>query len=180
MKHSAFVTKIEKKSTQKKKRSRGSSQRLQTQLEGLADALPQLEEAAADSDDGDEDWEGMSEDEDLPAQAAEGDMLGALAGMVNVRKSIKKKAVDENDGKMKLKTLTSNRGAAKRRAKLEGRERERFAKNLAEMSKPVASGGAVAGAAAAPAAGGPTGDRWAALRGFIGQTLETNPNFKKA
>lgn len=185
MKHSAFVSKIEKASQKSNKRRR-PSKKLQTQLEGLVDALPEIESAQKQNsnsgDASDDDWEGMSEDEEAPAAASasvdaaggnsnEKDMLSALAGMVNVRSSIKKSMDSGDQGKkMEMKTLKSNRGRAKRKAKLEGSEMERFGKNLAEMSKPVvaAQGGAAAG------------DRWAALRGFIGQTMERNPNFGKA
>lgn len=185
MKHSAFVTKIEK-ANQKSNKRRRPSKKLQTQLEGLVDALPEIESAqnknSGVASDDDDDWEGMSEDEEVPATATavdaaggksnEKDMLSALAGMVNVRSSIKKSMGDGGDQgkKMEMKTLKSNRGRAKRKAKLEGSEMERFGKNLAEMSKPVAV--AQGGAA--------SGDRWAALRGFIGQTMERNPNFGKA
>jgi hypothetical protein len=52
---------------------------------------------------------------------------------------------------------------------MEESEKERFGKNLASMSAPAQS---------AAEAGG-SSDRWAALRGFIGQTLEQNPGFAK-
>jgi hypothetical protein len=70
---------------------------------------------------------------------------------------------------MKLKTLKSRPGALKRKQKMEESEKERFGKNLASMSAPAQT---------AAAAGG-SSDRWAALRGFIGQTLEQNPGFAK-
>lgn len=181
MKHSAFVSKIEKSNQKNNKRRRGSK-KLQTRLEGLVDALPEIESTQKQKQESDDDdWEGMSEDEEAPAIATaidaaggnsnEKDMLSALAGMVNVRSSIKKTLDGGQGKKMEMKTLKSNRGRAKRKARLEGTEMERFGRNLAEMSKPVV---------AAQGAGAVAGDRWAALRGFIGQTTKRNPNFGKA
>ena len=71
---------------------------------------------------------------------------------------------DEADGKttLTMRTLKSKRGAGKAKAKLEKRETERFGKNMAAM---------------AASQKGQT-DRWAALRGFIGQTMETSALFK--
>lgn len=61
-------------------------------------------------------------------------------------------------------------------------ERERFAKNLAEMSAGSASSQNVTadgrmmiveeGEGAGGAKGGGSAERWAAIRGFIGQTME--------
>lgn len=174
MKHSAFVSKIEKQNQASKKRRR-PSKKLQTQLEGLVDALPDIE-AQQGAEDDEHDWEGMSEDEETPAATAgvgsKGqDMLGELAKMVNVRKSIKNKNPAMADsGKMKMKTLKSRPGAMKRKNRLETMEMERFKKNLAQMSQPAA-------VSTTGTAEPKTGDRWAALRGFIGQTMETNPQF---
>lgn len=73
--------------------------------------------------------------------------------------------------------MKSRPGALKRKQKLDNEERERFGKNLAQLQQQrqdgdeggvtVKSGGAVATA---------TQDRWAALRGFIGETLERRPD----
>ncbi|KAL1305000.1 hypothetical protein AAFC00_003903 [Neodothiora populina] len=195
MKHSAFMSKIEKANKKPSKRggargkAREKEKQLMVKLEGLVDALPELEE----NDDDDDDWEGMmSEDDensnDQTKTAKENDMLGALASMVNVRKSIKKSSNDTTgvSGKMQMKTLKSRPGAAKRKAALEGKEMERFGKNLAQMTAAVTPAAPVT-AASAPAAttantaataeGDATANRWAALRGFIGQTMEQNPQF---
>ena len=53
-------------------------------------------------------------------------------------------------------SLGSKRGAGKKKEKLVAMERERFARNLAEMAK------------------GPGGsaERWAAVRGFVGRGVE--------
>lgn len=92
-------------------------------------------------------------------------MLSALNSMVKVRKSVKARSGggggDKGEKKMELKTLKSRPGAAKRKQVLEGREMERFGKNLANMAE------------------GGREDRWEALRGFIGRTLETKGEFGK-
>ncbi|KEQ58647.1 uncharacterized protein M437DRAFT_58908, partial [Aureobasidium melanogenum CBS 110374] len=132
LKHDSLISRIEKSHKKPLKRRR-PGKKLNTALDSLADALPELEENS------DDEWEGIDEDN------------------------------KEDDGKMKLKTLKSRPGAMKRKQKMEESEKERFGKNLASMSVPTQ---------AAPDASG-SANRWAALRGFIGQTLEQNPGFVK-
>lgn len=77
---------------------------------------------------------------------------------------------------IKQTTLRHKPGAMKRREKLEKTERDRFAKNMAQMSSIEAAG-------APPNAGsegdsGAVSNRWAALRSFISQTMEQQPAFK--
>lgn len=159
-KHDALISRIEKAQKKPLKRRR-PNKKLNTALEGLADALPDLE------DNDDDEWEGIDDDEDM---GESGGMLGELSKMVRVRKP-------QQQQKMKLKTLKTRPGAMKRKQKLEDQEKERFGKNLASMNvqAPVA-----ANAASAQAEAGATGNRWAALRGFIGQTMEQNAAFRKA
>jgi hypothetical protein len=83
-----------------------------------------------------------------------------------------------------MKSLKHKPGAMKRKRVLEGREMERFGKNLAQLvgsvqrgsdvkASSASSGGKQEGGVAAQA------DRWAALRGFIGGSMEQNPAFVK-
>jgi hypothetical protein len=153
LKHDTLISRIEKSQKKPLKRRR-PGKKLNTALDSLADALPELEENS------DDDWEGI--DEDDKTEGMDG-ALGELSKMVRVRKA------KPADGKMKLKTLKSRPGALKRKQKMEESEKERFGKNLASMSAPAQT---------AADAGG-SSDRWAALRGFIGQTLEQNPGFAK-
>lgn len=77
---------------------------------------------------------------------------------------------------IKQKTLPHKPGALKRREKLERVERDRFAKNMAQMSglqAPVAGGNIETGPES-----NPTANRWSALRNFISQTIEQQPVFK--
>lgn len=77
------------------------------------------------------------------------------------------------DVKIRHKSLKSRPGAMKRREKLEKLERERFSKNMAQLAAGSATN---AGEEAQKVA---TANRWAALRGFISQTLEQKPEFVK-
>ncbi|KAL3454668.1 ribosome biogenesis protein SLX9-domain-containing protein [Aspergillus insuetus] len=75
---------------------------------------------------------------------------------------------------IKQKTLKHKPGALKRKEKLEKSERDRFAKNMAQMSSiPAATQ-----SNSEPDAGNTVSNRWAALRGFISQTMEQQPAFK--
>lgn len=127
IKHSSFVSKIEKNSAKSNKRRR-ASKKLVANLESLADALP-----AAETDPND------------PSQ-------------VNI---------------IKQKTLKHRPGAMKRKEKLEKTERDRFAKNMAQMSNIQA-----APTPSSEPAADSVPNRWAALRGFISQTMEHQPAFK--
>jgi hypothetical protein len=71
------------------------------------------------------------------------------------------------------KSMKSRPGAMKRREKLDKTERDRFAKNLAQMAATSSSGatGTTNTAETVPK----SEDRWKALRGFIEQTMEKKP-----
>ncbi|KAI9739574.1 MAG: hypothetical protein M1834_006292 [Cirrosporium novae-zelandiae] len=83
---------------------------------------------------------------------------------------------------IKHKSLKSRPGAMKRKEKLERMEMDRFKKNLAQMAiedstvkiEPTATASTeTQGAEAAMS------NRWAALRGFISQTMEQKEEFRK-
>ena len=85
------------------------------------------------------------------------------------------------DGGMKIthKSLKSRPGAGKRKEKLVGMEMERFGRNLAELAagRPKVVDGDQPGVVGAEGQeGGAVGvgsrERWAAIRGFIAQTME--------
>ena len=85
---------------------------------------------------------------------------------------------------IKRQSTKSRPGALKRRQKLDNEERARFAKNMAQMAstKPLADGNGnsqvnVMGSDSKIAA--TSTQKWAALRGFISQTLEKKPEFKQ-
>lgn len=175
MKHSVLMNKVRDAGV-KKSKPRRPNRKLKTDLEGLADALPELEGMVEDGESEDDEWEGVeSGDEEMKV-----DGEGGAAPKVRRRRA--KKTAGE--GKMEMKSLKHKPGAMKRKRVLEGREMERFGKNLAQLVGSVQRGGSVAkigegDAAAAPATAPAQADRWAALRGFIGGSMEQNPAFVK-
>ncbi|CEJ56688.1 hypothetical protein PMG11_02889 [Penicillium brasilianum] len=78
---------------------------------------------------------------------------------------------------IKQKTLRHKPGALKRREKLEKVERDRFAKNMAQMAS-MQPAPAAETASEAPPGAHSTANRWSALRNFISQTMEQQPVFK--
>lgn len=125
IKHASFLSKIEK-SSQKTPKRRRASKKLATNLESLADALPETE----------------------------GD-LNEPDNQVNI---------------IKQKTLKHKPGAMKRKQQIEKIERDRFAKNMAQLSSvPNAEPNAEQDS---------TSNRWASLRNFVSQTMEQQPVFK--
>jgi Ribosome biogenesis protein SLX9 len=77
------------------------------------------------------------------------------------------------DTKIRHKSMKSRPGAMKRKEKLEKMEKERFMKNMAQLT--VGSADAM-GEEEQRAA---TASRWAALRSFISQTMEQKEEFRK-
>lgn len=125
-------------------------------LDELADALPDAGEQSG------------------PQQGAADGSGSGIAAQVNV---------------IKHKSLKHRPGALKRKEKLDRVERERFGKNMAQMAGGInqqdvqnqtqVTGTEATGAAQAAEADGATSARWAALRSFISQTMEQNPEFSK-
>lgn len=66
----------------------------------------------------------------------------------------------------------------KRKDKLDKVERERFGKNMAQMAGAQAPPAEVDTAAQGASEDGASSGRWAALRSFISQTMDQNPEFK--
>ena len=81
---------------------------------------------------------------------------------------------------IKHKSLKHRPGALKRKEKLDRVERERFGKNMAQMAGGIGQVSQVQNEQSTANAGaGATSARWAALRSFISQTMEQNPEFRK-
>ena len=131
IKHSALVSRIEKSKASSKKRRR-PSKKLVTNLESLANALPEAPEN-------------------------------------------KKQDVMMGDVKIRQRSLKSRPGAMKRKEKLATIEKERFNKSMAQMmgSAAVSQVNHEATGSAEPSTEGR--NKWAALRGFIQQTMEQRP-----
>lgn len=84
--------------------------------------------------------------------------------------------IKNNGMKIKHKSLKSRPGAGRKKEKLVAMERERFARNLAEMAasrSASADGGMIVGGEGGKEGG--SKERWAAIRGFIEQTMERRP-----
>ena len=82
---------------------------------------------------------------------------------------------------IKQNTLRHKPGAMKRREKLEKIERDRFARNMAQMSALPSQSGPPAETTTTTTTttdANPTANRWSALRNFISQTMEQQPVFK--
>lgn len=84
---------------------------------------------------------------------------------------------------IKHKTLKHRPGAMKRKEKMEKLERDRFIKNMAQMTAIEQATPQVqpqSESQATDTASSSTSNRWAALRGFISQTMDRQPVFKNA
>ena len=145
----------------KKRRRPGKKLVAAEEMGGMRDALPKLEDGG--------EWEGFS-DADESVQAA--------------GKRRRKRAKDA-EGKIRMRSLQHRPGAMKRKRRMEGVEMERFGRNLAQLS---ANTEAVRGQAGEGSAGDVEGggggasrkEKWAALRAFIGSTMERKGGFEKA
>lgn len=162
IRHSALLHRIAKSAPGSVKKRRRPSKKLAADLGGLLGALPEVEtfKGRETGDEADDEWQGIpDEDEDGGSMQLPQD----LARIANVKRRRK-----VNTGKMEMKTMESRPGAMKKKAKLERAERDRFAKNMAQMA-PAAQGGQGEVSSS---------DRWSALRGFIGQTMQQSPLFQ--
>ncbi|KAK5064231.1 hypothetical protein LTR84_000064 [Exophiala bonariae] len=131
------------KSSTTKPRRRRPNKKLITTLDALADALP-------------------DDDDETSGTATAG---SRPQDQINV---------------IKRKSLKSKPGAMKRREKLDKSERDRFAKNMAQLTPAstkdaggVNNNNATSSTQPASQSAPSTSQRWAALRSFISQTLET-------
>lgn len=128
IKHSALLSRIEKSKATPKKRRR-PSKKLVTNLESLADALPDTS-------------------------------------------SGKSKEVVVGDAKIRHRSLKSRPGAMKRKEKQVIAEKDRFNKNMAQMMAPAVDEQAEQDLPGSVHAQSKSRNKWAALRGFIQQTME--------
>lgn len=169
IKHNQLLDKVQNSGIRKKPlKRRRPGKKLNTEMDGLADALPDVENE--DEDDG---WEGISDEE-----AGEGGMEVDGLRKAKKRKRSSAKAAGE---KMEMKSLKHRPGAMKRKKIIEGKEMERFARNLAQMAAPAPqSTGEKKAEANTTTTSSSQADRWKALRSFLGQTMETNKAFGKA
>lgn len=150
-KHNSLMSRVRDagiSKTQTRKRRRPSKKlEAAKDMSGMANAL-------LESEGDDDEWEGFSGDD--------------AEGVDEIRKRKRRRKVS-GDGKMVMRSLKHRPGAMKRKRKMEGAEMERFRRNLAQMA---------GGAEGVPVDGGDgTADKWAALRSFIGGTMERDRAF---
>ena len=162
MRHSRLLGRIEKSApgTASRKRRR-PSKKLVAGLEGLLESLPDAESAGGHE----EVWEGISDGEE--------DTDTVSDPSLERRARPRKRPVGTT---ISLKTLKSTRGAMKKKAKLQEAEKERFGKNMAQMADGIDNSAASHSDEQTASADG-NAQRWAALRGFIGQSMQQNPAF---
>jgi hypothetical protein len=166
IKHNTLLDKVRdsgvsKAGGKKVLKRRRPAKKLVTDLDSLADALP-------DASDEDDEWEGL-EDEDVEEMQVD----GTTATKKRKRRKVPKTA--EQQGKMVMKSLNLRQGAMKKKKVMEEKERERFGKNLAAMVG--TSGGKENVGDGGDKAAQTQKERWAALRSFIGGTMVTDKAF---
>lgn len=167
LKHAALMHKVRDASINKfagkKRRRPGKKIAAAESLAGLRNALPELE------DEDEDEWEGLSDDD--------ADIESAVAKKARRRRA-------DGEGKIKMRSLKHRPGAMKRKQALERSEQERFGRNLAQLVGTECGPGKVGrseGQAAREDGGGDGGQagKWAALRAFIGGTMERDKAFGK-
>ncbi|EGP85984.1 unnamed protein product [Zymoseptoria tritici ST99CH_3D1] len=172
VKHNALLNKVRDAGIakggagRKTLKRRRPGKKLVTTMDGLADALPSASEDEGEDED---EWEGLDDEEEMQ-----------LDGTTTTKKRRRRKVkVSESDGKMVMKSLKHKPGAARRKAIMEGRERERFGRNLAAMVGTTTGGKENVVAGEADKAKESQKAKWAALRDFIGGTMEKDKAFAK-
>jgi Ribosome biogenesis protein SLX9 len=83
------------------------------------------------------------------------------------------------DAIIRQKSSKSRPGALKRKEKTDRVERERFEKNMAQMAAQPKTSGSNGDATDKVVPPTSTTSRWAALRGFVSQTIDQKPEFKE-
>ncbi|KAK5747402.1 hypothetical protein LTR17_000043 [Elasticomyces elasticus] len=182
LRHSSLLHKVHESSGVRKKvlKPRRPGKKLGglgSGMAGLSDALPDTSPlprkamelgvgSGGDMDVGeDEDWEGVNSDN------GEVGARGVPAGLRTTKRRQRVAETVDGHARMKLSSVKYKPGAARRKAMMEGVERERMGRNLAGMSSANESkdkGGEQGGLGVGTA----EKDRWAALRKFIGGTME--------
>ncbi len=162
VKHVQLLDRIKAGGVQKRQhrpRRPGNKIKAVNDVSELRDALPDV---GCNSEGGEDEWEGLSgSDTDMPESVNKA-----------AAKTRRKRSKPQGDSKMLMKSLNHRPGAMKRKRKMEQGEMERFGKNLAQLS-----GSETNGKGGMAEAGVSQGDKWAALRRFIGSTMETDKAF---
>jgi hypothetical protein len=159
------ITKPSQTNAGRRRRRPGKKLLAAEDMDEMRDALPDLSDGG-----GSNEWEGFS-----------GDDSGTQAGAKRRRRR-----AEAAEGKIKMRSLKHRPGAMKRKRRMEGVEIERFGRNLAQLSANTKSkdeatkGDAGDGAADGKGGGASASEKWAALRAFIGSTMERKGGFEKS
>ncbi|KAK5742960.1 hypothetical protein LTR17_002971 [Elasticomyces elasticus] len=170
IRHQSLLSKVRESGVRKKvlKRRRPARKLGGSGMAGLSDALPETESTprhAMELDSGEgveEEWEGVNSDD---GEGRRGRVVPAGLRTTKRRKTVA--GTVDGQGRMRLTSVKHKPGAAKRKAVMEGLERERMGRNLAGMvgnPRPTKETEVRSGVGEK--------DRWAALRKFIGGTME--------
>lgn len=165
IRHNQLLAKVEAGGIRKPppRRRRAKNQELADGMAGLIESLPQVED-----DDPDGEWDGIEDHND-------GVQTLGFRRANRMRR------------KMVMKSLHHRPGAMKRKATIEHTERDRFARNLANMvgkgnqgmqgKVPVADPASTTTTLTTVPSQGNSANRWQALRAFIGETMEKDKAF---
>lgn len=180
LRRNTLLARVEGGRVGKEKKRRRPERKLKTDLGGLGEALPDTAPALEGE------WVGLSSSSESE-EGVEGAGVGAdvrageMEGLPGLRRAARRqrrtlKPGEVEGSKMVMKTLRHRPGAMKRKRKMEGAERERFGRNLAQMvgrdrGQDVGKGMDGDGAAEGEGATASQSEGWEALRRFIGGTM---------
>jgi len=181
VKHNVLLAKVRGAGVQKTTKQRRPAKKLKADLGGLADALPIVVAADAgeerDEHGEDEGWEGIS------AGSGEEEPEGMQIEGLRTVKRRRKQRTNGQGSTMPMQSLKHRPGAMKRKHKMEQGEMERFAQNMAQMVGVSSAGSSTSileSGGSEKNVNVTQQDKWAALRRFIGGTMEKDKAFSLA
>lgn len=163
IKHASFVSRIEKvQKSQSSKKTRRPGKKLKTNLDALADALPELEDGIGGE--GERGQEGKIRHKSLKTRKGalkrkekvvkgEVERFGVSLARLNAVGAASAAAVDAGTGAQDMQVETESSSAGNANAEMQTTQTQQ------------------------QQASSSTSTRWAALRGFISATMEQNPAF---
>lgn len=163
IKHASFVSRIEKvQKSQSSKKTRRPGKKLKTNLDALADALPELEDGIGGE--GERGQEGKIRHKSLKTRKGalkrkekvvkgEVERFGVSLARLNAVGAASAAAVDASTGAQDMQVETESSSAGNANAEMQTTQTQQ------------------------QQASSSTSTRWAALRGFISATMEQNPAF---
>ncbi|KAK5173257.1 uncharacterized protein LTR77_001938 [Saxophila tyrrhenica] len=177
-KHNDLMTRVRdagvsKQASMKKRRRPAKKMPAAEGLGDLSAALPELSDddgSGADGGGSEGSWEGFDDDEQMDDNRS-------------TAKRRRRRVAAGQDGKIQMRSLKSRPGAMKKKRAMEGREVDRFSRNLALLTSNGDAGqggeacGKGGGVQAREGTAGQSG-KWAALRRFIEGTMVKDTAFR--